>query len=61
MSDFWENKNVSVTGGNGFLGKHLIRLLSQKNPDFFLFLWSTEVCVRGQVIAKKATISMGKL
>ena len=32
MSDFWENKNVSVTGGNGFLGKHLIRLLSQKNP-----------------------------
>ena len=32
MSDFWKNKNVSVTGGNGFLGKHLIRLLSQKNP-----------------------------
>ena len=32
MLDFWENKNVSVTGGNGFLGKHLIRLLSQKNP-----------------------------
>ena len=32
MSDFWENKNVSVTGGNGFLGKHLIRFLSQKNP-----------------------------
>ena len=32
MSDFWKNKNVSVTGGNGFLGKHSIRLLSQKNP-----------------------------
>ena len=32
MSDFWKNKNVSVTGGMGFLGKHLIKLLSKKKP-----------------------------
>ena len=32
MSDFWKNKNVTVTGGNGFLGKHLIKLLKNKNP-----------------------------
>ncbi|MBC8307592.1 MAG: NAD-dependent epimerase/dehydratase family protein [Pelagibacterales bacterium] len=32
MSDFWKNKNISVTGGNGFFGKHLIKLLTKKNP-----------------------------
>ena len=32
MSDFWKNKNVSVTGGKGFLGKHLIKLLAKKKP-----------------------------
>ena len=32
MSDFWKNKNNTVTGGNGFLGKHLIKLLKNKNP-----------------------------
>ena len=32
MSDFWGNKNVSVTGGKGFLGKHLIKLLNKKKP-----------------------------
>ena len=31
MTNFWEKKNVSVTGGEGFLGGHLIRLLEQKN------------------------------
>ena len=32
MSDFWGNKNVSITGGKGFLGKHLIKLLTKKKP-----------------------------
>jgi GDP-L-fucose synthase len=29
---FWKDKRVVVTGGNGFLGKHLVRLLNEKNP-----------------------------
>lgn len=32
MSTFWKNKNVSITGGNGFLGKHLNKALQLKNP-----------------------------
>ena len=32
MSSFWKNKNVSITGGNGFLGKHLNKALQLKNP-----------------------------
>ena len=32
MSKFWEKKQVSITGGEGFLGGHLIKLLERKNP-----------------------------
>ena len=32
MNNFLKNKNISVTGGEGFLGGHLIRLLEKKNP-----------------------------
>jgi len=31
MSNFWKNKSVSITGGNGFLGKHVIKRLKQRN------------------------------
>jgi GDP-L-fucose synthase len=30
--NFWNNKRVLVTGGTGFLGKHVLRQLEQKKP-----------------------------
>ena len=32
MDNFLKNKKISVTGGEGFLGGHLIRLLEKKKP-----------------------------
>lgn len=29
---FWKNKNILVTGGHGFLGSHLVKLISKKSP-----------------------------
>ena len=36
-NNFWKGKNVVVTGGNGFLGKHLIeKIKSQKPKNIFI-------------------------
>ena len=31
-SDFWKDKKVVVTGGDGFLGRHLVAKIKAKNP-----------------------------
>jgi GDP-L-fucose synthase len=35
-NEFWHNKRVLVTGGNGFLGKHLVRKLHERGADVFV-------------------------
>ncbi len=32
MVNFWKDKKVTITGGEGFLGGHLVSLLEKKNP-----------------------------
>ncbi|MFZ5366043.1 MAG: GDP-L-fucose synthase family protein [Patescibacteria group bacterium] len=35
--NFWQNRRVLVTGGSGFLGQHLVKLLAEKSPkELFL-------------------------
>lgn len=36
MSEFYRNKRVVVTGGAGFLGKHLVRMLEDSGADVFV-------------------------
>jgi GDP-L-fucose synthase len=33
---FWKNRRVMVTGGNGFLGKHLTRKLHERGAEVFV-------------------------
>jgi GDP-L-fucose synthase len=33
---FWSGRRVMVTGGNGFLGSHLVRKLRQRGADVFI-------------------------
>jgi GDP-L-fucose synthase len=34
--EFWRNRRTMVTGGNGFLGRHLVRKLREREADVFI-------------------------
>lgn len=42
MTSFWKNKRVSITGGEGFLGSHLVNNLKQKNPKEIMVVSHSE-------------------
>lgn len=46
MSRFWENKEVVVTGGAGFLGSFVVDQLKDKNPDEIIIPRSSDYDLR---------------
>ena len=51
----WEEKNVLVTGGNGFLGSRLIEMLKSFNPKSIFSPSSNEFDLRSQENCKHVT------
>jgi len=54
MSDFWSGKTVAVTGGTGFLGRHLVRMLRERGAAVRVFdvhpgPWADVECRFGDV------------
>jgi GDP-L-fucose synthase len=45
-NNFWKDKRVVVTGGNGFLGKHLVAKIKTKNPKSIFIPSSSEYDLR---------------
>ncbi len=68
-TNFWQNKRVVVTGGHGFLGKHLINKLKEKGakdifvPEFGKFdlrkFTDCQKCVKGADVVIHLAANVG--
>ncbi len=64
MNNFWEDKNVFVTGGTGFLGSHLVRRLLESNAHRIVVLvrdYVSDSLFFSEKLSDKVTIVDGKV
>lgn len=63
MAAFWKNKNVFITGGNGFLGSHLVKELIKHGakPVVLIYEENPHGLFETEEMAKHATVVRGDI
>ncbi len=61
--EFWNSKNVLVTGAGGFKGSHLVEKLSETNANIVSLIrsWDPKSYFEAQELSKKSTVVIGDL
>jgi len=61
MSGFWPDRRVLITGGSGFLGAWLSRLLLEAGARVWSFDLSEGVCLAAHGLAERVTVIKGSV
>jgi len=61
--EFWDSKNVLVTGAGGFKGSHLVERLSETNANIVSLIrsWDPKSYFEDKELSKKSTVVIGDL